>query len=266
MFTDTHTHSKYSADSSALPEESIISAIGNGLSGITFTEHYDPFWPDPESVYDFDFAEYLSEISLLKEKYKGKIEVYAGLEAGFRTEPDIKSVIDERLKPFLGSFDFIIGSTHIIGGGDPYEAEFFENQSKKSSYEKVLREIAENLALYEGFDALGHFDYHTRLARFEDKRLYYKEFPDLIDSILLSVVSKGLALEINTKTYRDFFPDFTILKRYRDLGGELITLGSDAHVSSQVGFDFERNAEFLRHCGFRFVMHYKERKIIAESL
>lgn len=112
---------------------------------------------------------------------------------------------------------------------------------------------------------MGHYDYVTRYAPYPECSILYKDFPDILDSMLRYLAENGKALEINTKTYQDFkgrtpVLDKNILMRYRELGGEIISLGSDSHDADRVGFNFERAAALVSRCGFRYLAHFDKRK------
>ena len=115
---DFHTHSSFSSDSEASPEENIIAAINNQLAAICFTDHNDFDFPpeNGKSVFQLDFKNYISCLSELRDKYRDKITVYIGVEQG------LCSSAAERINAYDGGhqLDFIIGSSHLVYGQDPY--------------------------------------------------------------------------------------------------------------------------------------------------
>ena len=119
--------------------------------------------------------------------------------------------------------------------------------------------------LGDGFDIMGHYDYVARYAPYPECSIRLKDFPDVMDEILRYLAENGKALEINTKTYQSYSgrvpePDRDILKRFRELGGEMVSFGSDSHDAGQVGFNFARMAEFVKSCGYRYGVHFEKRK------
>mgnify|MGYP006318714809 FL=1 len=121
------------------------------------------------------------------------------------------------------------------------------------------------------FDIMGHYDYIARYAPYPEATVRYRQFSDIFDEIFRYLISEGKALEINTKSYQEnkgriteLDPD--ILKRYKELGGEIISLGSDSHDTERIGKDFTRYAGILRAAGFRWTAHYRNRKLVQLPL
>ena len=259
-FIDAHTHTTFSSDSKMLISEAVDAALKQNLAGIAFSDHFDYKYTDHYDEFQFDFNEYFEIMSYWREKMLGKLDIYYAVEVGFQPYQDVYNEIEKRLKGF--DFDYVIGSTHLMNGKDPYYGTFYSDHTetaKINAYRECLECIWENLCMYDDFDALGHFDYHTRYAPFADSRFYYRDFPDELDSILKHLVSNGKALEINTKTYVKNPIDTGILKRYKELGGELITIGSDAHSPEFVGLEFKYFADIIKSCGFDYLAFYKKR-------
>jgi histidinol-phosphatase (PHP family) len=118
---------------------------------------------------------------------------------------------------------------------------------------------------------MGHYDYIVRYAPYQQTSLRYRDFSDILDEMFTYLIHEGKALELNTKSYQDFKGrlinlDVDILKRYRELGGEIISLGSDSHDPSRVGHDFKRFAELIKSLGFRWSAHYEKRKLVQLPL
>lgn len=267
MFYDTHTHTKFSADSQMSIDSAVDAAIKNNLKGIAFTDHFDYNYScngiNENIEFDFDFNEYFEAVSIWREKLKGTLDILFAVEIGFQPESDVYNAIKERLAGF--QFDYIIGSTHVMNQIDPYYGKFYEDPSrgvkktKLQAYGECLECIYKNIDMYDDFDTMGHFDYHIRYAPFEDSAFYYRDFPDQMDAILKNIISKNKALEINTKTYVKNPLDIMVLKRYKELGGEMVTIGSDAHSPEFVGLNFKETAEIIRNAGFNYLTYFKNR-------
>lgn len=264
MFVDTHIHSTFSTDSTLQIADAVRAALRLGLSGIAFTDHFDLEYTGSPDEFHYDFHEYFRTVSEWRQKLSGKLDIYYAVEVGYQPIARIAQNIKEQLAGF--DFDFVIGSTHLIKGKDPYDGSYFTGQPKYSAYREYIEEVLKNLMIYEDFDALGHLDYHTRYANYPDNRFYFREFPDELDAIFRFLVEKGIALEVNTKTYVKTPIDVRILTRYRELGGELVTLGSDAHDVQSVGLEFRTYADLLKDCGFRYLTHFKNRKPVPEKI
>jgi len=262
MLSDFHLHSHYSADSETLPEDVIETAIKLGMKCICFTEHNDFEFPKNHDNFDFtlDTKAYFNELNTLKEKYSSRIDVRIGLEAGLEIcfEDRINNLINNN------SFDFVIGSSHLINRLDPYYPEFFENRTEKECFEEYFINILDNVKTFDNFDVYGHLDYIVRYPDTKDKYYSYSAFGDIIDEILRTIIYKGKGIEVNSGglrcglTFPNPHPD--IIKRYKELGGEILTIGSDAHTTEYIGKYFDRIEDIIKACGFEYYTIFKNRK------
>lgn len=265
MFYDMHVHSKFSTDSTLDMETAVLKAIELGLSGIAFTDHLDVDFTDYEDEFHYDFNEYFALLNSLKDKYSKKLDIISAVEIGL--QPHVIEETSQLINGFI--FDYVIGSTHLIKHRDPYCGNYFRpTDTKIDSYKEYLEEILNNLLLYKdfSFNTLGHIDYLVRYANFEDSTLYYKDFPTLIDEILKFIINKNMSFEINTSTYLKKNFDIKILKRYKELGGELITLGSDAHNLDRIAKNFKLYSQIIKDCGFKYLFSFKDGKPIAHKI
>lgn len=270
MFYDCHTHGRFSFDSDADYAQMIQAAKDRGLSGICFTDHFE-YNPFERKFCGFNLMDYMSEIhSFSQNESPDAPKVFTGIEFGLY-DTDMTAV-EFAMKNF--KFDAVIGSVHyLLDEPDPYYPEYTQNKDKFTAYSAVLEKYIELLPKYHRINIMGHFDYVSRYSQsYEDRNMYYKDFPDYFDKLFTILVQRGIALEINTATYqkRDSFPanrlDINILKRYKELGGELITLGSDAHDPSRVAQSFQETAEIIKAAGFRYLTHFVKRKPVLESI
>lgn len=256
MLPDCHIHTAFSGDSSAPPTEQIEKAISLGMPVICFTDHHD-YAVKSEFDFNLDIPAYLSEMNRLKELYKGKIEILCGVELGLQSK--IADYLDKLTERY--SFDLIIGSVHFIDGMDPYYPEYFEKYGKDAYrvfFETTLRRIRK----IKCYDTLGHLDYIVRYGAKHGLSYSYKEYAEYIDPILLQLISDGKALECNTGGLsRGLFepnPCKDVLKMYHELGGEFVTVGSDAHEPDTLGCKFNECAELLKDCGFKYIALFRE--------
>ncbi|MBR4342632.1 MAG: histidinol-phosphatase HisJ family protein [Lachnospiraceae bacterium] len=250
--------------------------------------------------FTFDLDGYFDKLDYLKRKYMGQIEILCGLEAGLRDEIDLREKCFNEYREMVTRypFDFVIGSTHCLEDIDPYWEEYWYGRTAEEGLDRYFDAIAQNCTYYDCFDSLGHLDYLVRYVsadatiksikakglnnisgkNTEDvfsnpellKRLYGREiynpadFADRIDYILRKIIEKGSALEINTAGLKYGLgfahPKREILLRYRELGGELITIGSDAHMAVHLAYDFNAACEMLKDLGFKYYFVYKDRK------
>lgn len=263
ILSDFHVHSHHSGDSTAPMESMILRAIDLGLQTICFTEHNDFDYPDspedPGSVFLLNADSYLYELIGLKEKYAGKIQVLFGVELGLQPECMRKNAVFA--KNF--DFDFIIGSSHVCHGRDPYYPAFYEGRPEEEAYREYFSSILENVKKFQNFDVYGHLDYVVRYGPNGDKNYSYEKYGDVLDQILMTLLDKEKGIELNTggikRGMKDFHPCMAVLKRYRELGGERITVGSDAHKPEDVAAHFDRAGQALRECGFKYYCIYEKR-------
>ena len=270
MFFDTHTHGSYSYDCDAKHHEMIAAAKAQGLSGICFTEHFD-YVPDVGKLCGFEMIPYLSKLRSFSQKESPSgFQVLSGLEIGlFDHHMESPEFAMQHFK-----FDAIIGSVHyVINESDPYYPAYTADKDKFTAYSKILEKYIELLPRHNKINIMGHFDYVSRYSQtYEDRNMYYKDFPDHFDKLFTILIDNGIALEINTSTYqkRDSYPanklDINILKRYRELGGRLVTLGSDAHAPANVGQGFKEAAELIKEAGIPYLTHFVKRKPVLEKI
>lgn len=262
MLSDFHLHSHHSADSNTLPEDIIRTAISLGMKHICFTEHNDFDYPTNHDNLDFTLntALYFKELEALKNTYSNQIDVRIGIEAG------LEICFEDRINQLIESnpFDFVIGSSHLINRMDPYYPEFFENRTEKECFEEYFTSILDNVKCFDNFDVYGHLDYIVRYPKTKDQYYSYSAFSDIIDEILRLLILKGKGIEINAGglrsglTFPNPHPD--ILRRYKELGGEILTIGSDAHTTEYIGKYFNDLVDIIKACGFEYYTIFKNRK------
>lgn len=266
---DNHNHSQFSFDGGRTSVgKTVNSAIGKGLAGVCFTDHCDFFVPPMKAKYEeyvpevFDVEARNAEIDKVNAKCPQDFHVFKGIEIGVQKSERDK--IAAHLEKY--SFDEIIASVHYLDDTDPFWGGYYEGKTWRYAYGHYLETLYDEMVwLGDRFDIMGHYDYVTRYAPYPECSILYKDFPDILDSMLRYLAENGKALEINTKTYQDFkgrtpVLDKNILIRYRELGGEIISLGSDSHDADRVGFNFERTAALVSRCGFRYLAHFDKRK------
>lgn len=265
MTADYHLHSRFSGDSETLPEDVVHSAFDKGLSLLCFTEHFDPDYPYTDVCMDLDVSAYSAEIHRLQALYSRKIEIRMGAELGL--QPHLGDFFHSWLRTCIQkdiSFDFLIGSTHLVDGTDPYYPEFWSGRGPDAALGRYLDIALENIRAFDGFDVYGHLDYIIRYIPDGERRFSYSAYAGQTDSILRLLIQKGKGIEINTGGWKAGLsepnPCRDVIRRYRELGGEIITMGSDAHTPEYVSFRFEDAKELLRSCGFRYYTVFRERK------
>ena len=260
---DLHLHTEYSFDSETPVRDMIEGSIRKGLKLICITDHYDRDYPIRGGVITqnaIDCKKYYNHISGLREEYKDKIDVRIGIEIGFQ--------------PWLGEFyhqlvnevpfDMVIGSMHVISGGEPYFREIFGGRTDEDVYYDNFVETLENIQKCWDFDVLGHIDYIVRYGDEQDKYYSYERYAPEIDKLLKRLIELGKGIELNTAGFKYGLPfphpHPDIIKRYKELGGEIITIGSDAHIPSHIAYDYHKVGEILDYAGFKYYTEFKDRK------
>ncbi|WP_343781395.1 histidinol-phosphatase HisJ family protein [Alkalibacillus silvisoli] len=255
-------HSSFSADCKAPMEEMIKASIQKGLKEISFTEHIDYDYPDPTIVFEVDLEDYDRKICDMQQQYRDTINIRKGIELGF--QPHLIERYDELLSK--QSFDFIIGSMHTTDQKDLHSGRLFEDQSLNDAYEKYYTELYQCVQGFEQFSVLGHLDLVTRYKY--EPGVYH--FLDVIEEIFKTIIPRGQGIEINTSGYKydmnRLLPSREILKLYYDMGGEIITVGSDAHKPERVGDRIDEGYHLLQEIGFKYVTTFQNRNPIFHKL
>ncbi|MDY3860976.1 MAG: histidinol-phosphatase HisJ family protein [Ruminococcus sp.] len=260
ILSDFHIHTRFSGDSKENPESVVKKAVEMGFKRICFTDHqdFDYIWGDLS--FDLDYEAYFDYMLGLREKYRDDIKILIGVEVG------VEPYLAQRLRDFTAEkpYDFIIGSSHIVNRVDPYYPEYFQGKTDKQAFEEYFNSILDNLNAYDDFDVYGHLDYVVRYSKNKDKYYSYELFAEVIDEILKKLIKMGKGIEVNSAAYRYGLkspnPLPEIIKRYRELGGEIITVGSDAHKAQDAGADFNRIACVLKQAGFEYYTVFENRK------
>ena len=258
MRADYHMHTSFSYDSDSAPEEMIQESIRRGLKTICITDHHDINFT--EQGFEIDFDRYIPTLQMLQEKYKDKIEVLIGMEFGLQPEFGMfaKKLAEEY------PFDFIIGSLHIVDGEDPYYGNCFLNKTDEEGYRRAFELMLESMRKVSDYDSLGHIDYVVRYGKYQDREYSYTKYADYLDEILKHLIHNGKALELNTAGWKYGLPfahpHQDVLKRYKELGGEMITIGSDGHKPEHVAYDFYKVKDYLEACGFKYYTEFRQRK------
>ena len=273
---DMHMHTWFSTDSEACPRDMADEAVRKGLKTICFTDHFDKDdleWGE-EGIFDVDA--YFVEMQKLQEEYAGKLNIRIGIELGLRTY--LKDYYEELTKKY--PFDFVIGSIHNVPykkdaeGNilytDPAAEKLFTDRTDKEAYRLMMETTLENVRTSDCFQTLGHLDYVVRYGKSREKEYSYTDYADIIDEILKLLIEKEKGLEVNSAGLKYGLPFAhphpDVLKRYRELGGEIITIGADAHKPEHIAYDFAKAEEILKSCGFKYYTEFFEQKPVFKQL
>lgn len=260
MFCDFHTHTEFSPDSSATVFHQIEQAVRLGMKEICITDHDDHDGTEGDHSMELNYEAYIPCLQKMQQLFEGKIHIRIGVELGLGLH--IADYLQDVSQKY--PFDFIIGSNHFIDGMDPYYPEYYEGKSEREAYERFFEKTLERIKGLDCFDVLGHLDYIVRYGPSKNKFYSFDAYREYIDPILKLLVEKGKGLECNTGgySYRLGHPNpcEDILIRYRELGGEILTIGSDAHQPEYIGCHFDQLQSVLTGCGFRYYTVFHQRK------
>jgi len=270
IIADYHVHSDFSSDSQTSMEQMIERAIQLGLKKICFTDHMDYDYPKVGPFnFEFDPDIYIKKLETLQKQYYKQIDIRMGIEFGLQPHLTDRLTALEKQYPF----DFSIGSSHVVDHIDPYYPEYWANKSLSEGIYRYFETIVQNCKSYHGFAVYGHIDYIIRYlpGQSEQRADYlYSDYADILDEALKTIISYGKGIELNTAAlkYGHSFahPKPEILKRYRVLGGELITVGSDAHKPEHLCYDFQIVPDLLKSLGFRYYATFEQGKPVYEKL
>lgn len=267
LVCDCHMHTKYSADSDASIESMIEASISKGLKTICFTDHMDLDFPSEYNMtFEFDVNDYFDTLERLKSKYKDDININIGIELGLM--PHLASRYNKLINDY--NFDFVIGSSHLVNMKDPYYSSFWENISTKEGLNLYFKSIIENISSFDGFDVYGHIDYIIRYCPDKSYSFSYEDYSEIIDCILKTLISKGKGIEINTAGYKYGLnapnPGIDIIKRYIELGGNILTIGADAHKPEHIAYDYDSLYKLLKDNNISAYCYFEKRKPVHVTL
>lgn len=256
MLTDYHLHTEFSDDSREPMERQIERAIELGFDEICFTDHVDygikKDWSEGnikwrggdgvgtaaeqmEPLANVNYPEYFSKIDRMREIYKDKITIRKGLEFGIQTITvgSYKKLYDK----YRDQLDFVLLSIHQVNNQEFWNQDFQRGRTQKEYNEKYYQEIYDVMKVFKDYSVLAHLDL---LVRYDKAGIYPFEYvKDIVAEILKLAIADGKGIEINTSSWHygleDTQPSREILRLYKDLGGRIVTIGSDAHSTQYLG-------------------------------
>jgi histidinol-phosphatase (PHP family) len=261
MLVDYHCHTHFSADSYTPMAEQCEAAISKGVKQIAFTEHED-YNPNDVTSFFFKHEAYLEEMARCRERYGDRLTIRAAIEV---SEPHVHP---EKAGPVLAKhpWDFVLGSLHWMQPGiNAFDEAFMTHAGDwRVSFRNYFAEMI-TLAQAGDFDILSHIDYPSRYNKHVHAGAYdIREYEDIIREVLRAVIARGKGIEINTNPLRkglaDPNPPAVVIRWYHELGGEILTLGSDAHMPKDVGAGIDRAMAIAKDAGFTHIAVFEQRK------
>lgn len=258
MLVDYHVHTNFSDDSNYPMEDVVKEAIRLGMSEICFTEHVD-YGVKTDS--NCDYVGYMKEFERCKEEYGDQITLKLGIEFGMQVH-----TIDEFQKDFNKyDFDFVILSCHQVDDKEFWTQDYQKGKSQQEYNEKYYEEILQIISKYHDYSVIGHLD---MIRRYDKQGEYpFRKVKHLIHDILKIVIRDGRGIEVNTSCFRyglkDLTPSIDILKLYKRLGGEILTIGSDSHERKHLGGKIVHVQGVLKELGFQTIYTYDKMKPVA---
>ena len=271
---DYHIHSNksFDADPEAYIKDVLDYCVKNNINQAVLCDHYDVNWIVSGINPDIDFQDTLKQISEAKQQYdytdKTDTELLLGIELGQPNQ------IPEKAKETLAknNFDFILCALHNARDEEDFYFIDYKNTDISrltAMFERYASELCE-LANWGNFHSLAHITYPVRYFLMNGINIPMKKYDDLYKNLFEILIHRGIALEVNTsglrKPVNQPSPSFELLKLYKSLRGELITVGSDAHYIKDIFSGVEYTYECLSEIGFKYVSVIKDKKLIQVKI
>ncbi len=283
MLADYHIHTIYSDDSEYPMEQMVRDAISLGLEEICVTDHVDygvkRDWDDPRGMlyrhgdvgepdflpaHNVDYPRYVEEVAALGKTYGDRIAIKLGMEFGAQqgTLPEYQALFDRY------PFDFIILSVHQVDDQTFWDQGYQRGKTQAAYNLGYYEEILALVEQFSDYSVLGHLDMITRYDR---AGIYpFEQVKPVVTEILKRVIRDGKGIELNTSCHRYGLPDLTpsreILTLYRELGGRILTIGSDTHKPAHLGAHILETQRELGKLGFREICTYDRMEPVFHPL
>lgn len=283
MRADYHCHSKYSDDSLELIENHIKQAIKIGLDEICLTDHVDygvkKDFKDASllelliykltkksSKINVDYPNYFKELDELKKKYTGKLTLKKGLELGVQTITLKEN--EELFNKYQNELDFVLLSIHQIDNQESWNQEYQQGKTQEEYNLGYYQELLNVVKNFKHYSCLAHLDL---IVRYDKQGIYpFENYKHLVKEIFEVIIPEGKGIEINTSSWHygleDTTPSKEILKLYKEMGGRIITIGSDAHGCDRLGEHFDDAVKTLKEIGFEEICTFEGMKPIFHKI
>lgn len=257
MLFDYHVHTDFSGDCSVAMEDVIQSAIKKGLKEICFTDHLDIDSTDGTDDFIFSHEDYAKAIGGFREKYSQQISIKMGVEVGI--QPHVLEASSDFVKG--NDFDFALASMHGCEKLDFHLGDFFKAYSTEEAINHYYKEFDFMLETYKNYCVLGHLDLYKRYNP-ASMSVPFHQYSHLVERVLKKVIKNEKGIEINTSGLRgniaEGLPSWEIVELYKELGGQIITIGSDSHGGDAICANFEEVLRGLKARGFKNIYRFEK--------
>ena len=243
-------------------------AAAKGLTEVCITSHYDANVPKhPGFDFNLDFDAYVPDVLQCAKAYEHRIAVKLGVEVGIKEgDPSVIPISSENIQKW--PFDFVIASSHFLQPPNYHDQrQWIENNATKAQVQaRYLSHTLNYVQSFDDFDVLGHLTYFSRYSPANtaaEREMTYEDNRALYDELFTQLIRRGKGIEINTSTkekFGFFSPDYSIAKRFYQMGGRIITVGSDAHVPHNIGAYYGEALEMLGEAGFKAICTFDKRQ------
>lgn len=282
MLADYHVHTEFSDDSDYPLDTVCRDAIARGLDEICITDHVDygvkpdvdEYREDPSlarledghPVLNVDYNRYVPAIMQAREHFAGRLEVRCGMEFGVQTHTEGRfRALFDRMED---SLDFTILSIHQVGDREFWTGDFQQGRTQDEYNTAYYEEMLRVIETFDQWSVLGHLDL---IKRYDPAGIWpHAKSAELVREILVRAIEKGKGIELNTSSFRYGLPDLQpcteILKMYRELGGRILTIGSDSHKPEHLGAHIPEVRERLRDMGYTEFCTFRQMEPVFHRL
>lgn len=255
---DYHTHSLHSSDGENTVYELCVNAMTSGMKEIAVTDHFEPSLGNAAYPY-YNAKSYFLDILLVKAIFSSELKIKFAVELG---QPHLFPEYSEKLIA-SNAYDYVLGSAHKMKEGKDFGEILYSTDNVSFYCNKYLDEL-KSLAEWNQFDCIGHLDLIKRYASKFKVKADLMNYRERLEEILKTIISNGKGIEVNTSGLRqsaeECLPGLDIIRLYRQLGGEIITVGSDAHIARDVGQGVREAIELIKRAGFKYLTVYTGRQ------
>lgn len=276
MQTDYHVHTEFSDDSTYPMEQVVKDAIALALDEICITDHVDygvkADWDSDEPILyrhgepiaNVDYPRFMTEFKRVQQLYGDRLSIKLGMEFGVQshTIPQFETLFKRY------PFDFIILSIHQVEDKEFWTQDFQQGRAQQEYNERYYEEMLKVVRAYKNYSVLGHMDL---IKRYDEAGIYpFEKVKPFIAEILKIVIADGKGIEVNTSSHRyglsDSMPSTELLQLYHDLGGTIVTIGSDSHAPAHLGTYIQEAEYQLKSLGFQHFCTYEKMQPIFHRL